>query len=218
MVGNVSQFGAPLDTPLVVAACAKGVRQKLSKKLLFPKPSMTCEWEKAGNLVPRNNYLQARIEQTEILSLPVGSIICEVNFTFEKQQFLYDDHFLMTFDGAVIASSFNFEYVLKRKFDLLRYDWGQIAGMYWDKTLEGTFCVTGGVCSWPDTDTPGHIEMNYDALVFQKIMAEDLNRSEHSLRFVSIGDNDDNDCEHSDVSFGLDVEYVSQIQSKNENL
>lgn len=52
--------------------------------------------------------------------------------------------------------------------------------------------------------------MSYEAIVFQRIMAEDLTRNEHALKFVSIGDNDDKDCEHSDVSFSLDVEYVSK--------
>lgn len=207
---NLSTFGAPANTPVVIAACANGIRQNLSKSYLFPKPALTCEWEKSGNLAPRNDYFQARIEQNEALSLPIGSIICDVKFNFEKQQFLYDDHFLLAFNGAVIASSYNFEKVLARKFDILRYDWANIAGMYWDHDAEGTFCVLGGSCAWPDTDVAGTINMNYDAIVFQRIMAEDLTRSEHALKFVSIGDNDDKDCEHSDVSFSLDVEYVTK--------
>lgn len=207
---DLTRFGAPVNTPLVIEACMNGVRQRMSKSFLFPKPAMTCEWEKAGNLKPLNNYFQARIEQNEALSLPIGSIICDVKFSFEKQQFLYDDHFMMVFDGAVIASSYNFEKVLVGKYDLLRYDWANMAGMFWDKSAEGTFCVLGGYCSWPVTDVVGSISMNYDSIVFQRIMAEDLTRNEHTLKFVSIGDNDNKDCEHSDVNFSLDVEYVSQ--------
>lgn len=207
---ELTRFGAPANTPVVVAACATGVRQKLSKTYLFPKPAMTCEWGKGGNLAPLDHYFQARIEQNEALSLPVGSIICDVKFNFEKQQFLYDDHFLLSFNGAIIASSYNFEKVLARKYDLLRYNWANMAGMFWDHDAEGTFCVLGGSCAWPDTDVEGTISMNYDSIVFQRIMAEDLARNEHALKFVSIGDNDDKDCEHSEVGFSLDVEYVSK--------
>lgn len=207
---NLATYGAPANTPVVIAACASGSRQRLSKNYLFPKPAMTCEWEKAGNLAPRDHYFQARIEQDEALSLPVGSIICDVKFNFDRQQFLYDDHFVLAFNGAVIASSYNFENVLVRRFGILRYDWTNVAGMYWDHDAEGTFCVLGGSCVWPDTDVSGTINMSYESIVFQRIMAEDLMRNEHSLKFVSIGDNDDNDCEHSDVSFGLVVEYVSK--------
>lgn len=207
---ELNRFGAPTNTPVVIAACNAGIRQKLSKSYLFPKPAMTCDWKNAGNLEPRDHYFQGRIEQDESLSLPVGSVICDIKFNFEKQQFLYDDHFLLTFNGAVIASSYNFEKVFSRKYDLLRYNWSNMAGMYWDFDAEGTFCVLGGSCAWPDTDEAGTISMNYDSIVFQRIMAEDLTRNEHTLKFVSIGDNDDKDCEHSDVSFSLDVEYVSK--------
>lgn len=207
---DLTRFGAPEGTPGVVAACNNGVRQKLSRSYLFPKPAKTCEWEMGGNLAPLDHYFRARIEQDESLSLPIGSVICDVKFNFEKQQFLYDDHFLLTFNGAIIASSYNFEKIFVRKYDLLRYNWAAMAGMYWDHGAEGTFCVLGGSCAWPDTDVAGSISMNYDSIVFQRIMAEDLARNEHALKFVSIGDNDDRDCEHSDVSFHLDVEYVSK--------
>lgn len=207
-VGSSNDLGAPADTAVVMEACISHPVQKATKNYLFPKPAMTCEWEKDGNLQPRNDYLQARIEQEENLQLPPGAIICDVKFQFEKQQFLYDDHFLLSFNGAVIASSFNFETVLTRKSNLLRYNWAAIAGMYWDKKMEGTHCSMGSQCSWPITDTPGYIIMNFDPLMFQQLMAEDLTRNDHSLKFVSIGDNDVNDCEHSDVSFTLEVDYV----------
>lgn len=203
-------FDSPVDTPVVMAACNSGNRQKITKSFLFPKPAITCEWEKSGNLAPRNDFFQARIEQNEMLNLPPGSIICDVKFSFEKQQFLYDDHFLISFNDAIIASSYNFDSVLIRKFSLLRYEWAKIAGMNWDNKKEGTFCVSGSNCLWPDTDTAGAISLSYEPIVFQKIMAEDLNRNEHSLKFISIGDNDEKDCEHSDVSFSLDIEYVSK--------
>ncbi|MCC2680091.1 MAG: hypothetical protein K0R29_2667, partial [Pseudobdellovibrio sp.] len=38
--------------------------------------------------------------------------------------------------------------------------------------------------------------------------AVDLGRTNHSLKFVSIGDNDDDDCEHSNIDFDVTVKYV----------
>lgn len=201
---------SPPDTRYVQEACNTPNRQKLTKDLSFPKPAVTCDWEKNGNLAPKNDYFQARIEQQQALALPPNSIICDVKFNFIKQQFLYDDHFLLTFNDAIIASSYNFDSVLAMKYNLLRYDWTKIAGMYWAKNKEGKFCVAGGACSWPVTDTPGTISLEYSSLVFQKIMSEDLTRSDHVLKFVSIGDNDEQDCEHSDVRFSVDVEFVTK--------
>lgn len=198
----------PVNTPIVVTACNTPNRQKISQNFLFPKPNNTCEWEVNGNLKTRDQFFQARIEQEQTLTLPPGSIICDIKFNFGNQKFLYDDHFLMTFDNAIIASSYYFVAVLDRQFNLFRYNWSKIAGMVWDKKMEGDFCAPDGVCSWPKTDTEGQINMNFASSVFQKIMAEDLNRNVHSMKFISIGDNDDKDCEHSDVNFSLDVEFV----------
>jgi len=50
--------------------------------------------------------------------------------------------------------------------------------------------------------------MKYSSELFKRLMAVDLGRTNHSLKFVSIGDNDEEDCEHSDVSFDLTVKYV----------
>lgn len=202
----------PGTSPIEVVqnSCNTGNRQKLTKSFFFPKPASTCDWSKNGNLAPRNQYFQARIEEEGVLDLPPNTIICDMKFNFAKQQFLYDDHFLMTFNSAVIASSYNFDKVLTTENNLLRYDWSKMAGMYWDSSKEGKYCATGGICNWPVTDTPGNIEINYDASVFQKIMSEDINRNEHSLKFISIGDNDELDCEHSDIRFSIDVEFVGK--------
>jgi hypothetical protein len=203
-------FGEPPDTTVVQQTCANGTPQKMSINYTFPKPNQTCAWNQDGNLSPRDRFLQGRIEQEKMLSLAPNSIICDVKFKFAQQQFLYDDHFLVTFNNAVIASSYDFSAQLSRGYDLLRYNWSKIAGMVWTDDKEGVFCAPNSQCSWPDTDKPGVINMNYPSLVFQKLMAEDLNRIEHSIKFVSIGDNDNMDCEHSEVNFTLDVEFVTK--------
>ena len=205
---DVAGLSSPPDTPIVNAACANNPKQTQDYSFNFPKPNYTCEWNQNGNLERRNEYFQARIEQKNEINLGAGAIICNVSFNFANQQFLYDDHFLMSFNNAVIASSFDFSGRLSSQYGLLRYDWSKIAGMFWDKSKEGTFCAAEGSCSWPITDTPGTIKMSYSSAVFQRIMAEDLNRSSHSINFISIGDNDDMDCEHSNINFTLRVEYV----------
>lgn len=207
---GLTPFGEPPDTPIVRETCASGTPRTIRINYNFPKPNQTCAWGQDGNLTERDHYFQARIEQERMLSLAPNSIICDVKFSFEQQQFLYDDHFLVTFNNAVIASSYDFSGQLSRGYDLLRYNWSRLAGMYWDFDKEGVYCAPNSQCSWPDTDKAGVINMSYPALVFQKLMAEDLNRIEHSIKFISIGDNDDMDCEHSEVNFTLDVEYVTK--------
>jgi hypothetical protein len=209
-VDSLGVFGAPEppETGFVRETCANATQKSLTKSFNFAKPSMTCEWEKNGNLARENDYFQARIEDEKSLQLEPGAVICDVQFSFAEQEFLYDDHFLLTFDNSVIASSYDFSNQLQSKHGLLQYDWSKIAGMYWDKDYEGVVCAPTGECSWPVTDTPGKINMNYSAELFKRLMAVDLGRTNHSLKFVSIGDNDDDDCEHSNIDFDVTVKYV----------
>lgn len=209
-VASVESLNAPQSTAYVIDTCAGRTHQHVTANLNFPKPDKTCEWGKDGNLAVRDHYFQGRIEQVQAIELPANSIICDLNFNFVEQQFLYDDHFLVSFNDAIIASSYNFDSTFSKQYGLLRYDWKKMAGMFWDHKAEGVFCAPGGACAWPATDTPGSISLNYDALVFQKLMAENLGRTRHEIKFVSIGDNDAGDCEHSEVNFSIDVDYVSK--------
>ena len=211
-VANTATIGAnvPFNTPFVQDSCNTLPHQMLTSSMSFPKPSRTCDWEKNGNLAKKNDFFQARIEEEQLLDLPENAIICDLKFDFVNQQFLYDDHFLVTFNGAIIASSYNFGSRLPSEYGLLRYDWSKIAGMNWDKDMEGNFCAPDGTCLWPKTDTAGIISLNYEPNVFQQLMAEDITRNQHVINFISIGDNDDKDCEHSNIEFSIDVDYVIQ--------
>jgi hypothetical protein len=214
-----TQLKPVLNTPSDVKAyCDRGTHETVTLEVNFPKPNQTCAWNQNGNLPPRNDYFQARIEQRVTLDLPAEATICDMAFDFPTQKYLYDDHFLMTLNGKVLASSYNFADELSATNGLLNYAWSPIAGIFWDqRNKEGIFCakVTGtdgnaysGSCSWPDTDIAGQISMSFPAQVFYATMANDLQRTHHEISFVSIGDNDDLDCEHSDINFNVTVKYV----------
>lgn len=230
---SIPSAGAPLPPPPkneaeLAMTCQNATQLKKTVKVNFPKPSRTCEWGVNGNLGPRDQYLQARIEQTVTFDLPKSSSICDMDFKFPKQNFLYDDHFLFTFNKTVLASSYWFDPLFGSRASGQNhfvpsgtYSWSSIAGSVWDHNKEGTFCLSsksslpGSVeltkCSWPMTDTQGQIEVDLPKHVIQKIIAKDLTSNIHEFSFVSLGDNDDMDCEHSDINFEVEVSY---IQSK----
>ncbi len=200
------------DLEVIAAACERLQIQSAVVNIQFPKPDLTCEWEENGNLAPLNNFFQARIEQPRTLGLPEGAVICDAKFAFAQQDFLYDDHFLLLFNDTVIASSYDFSYRLEPgNFGLLKYDWGKMAGMDWLKDKEQIFCpdIPGGqsMCSFPGHDQQGVIDLKYEPSFIQAIMSQGV-PSNHSFTMVSIGDNDDKDCEHSDVEFDVSVNYV----------
>lgn len=202
----------PIDIDDIQTSCVNRTQRTAEVRVHFPKPKNTCQWGRHGNLLERNTYFQARIEQTRNLNLPSGAVICDAKFDFAQQDFLYDDHFLLLFNRSVIASSYNFESRLtKGAHGLLNYSWSNIAGMWWDEDKEQIYCPqipgTSASCSFPGHDSSGKINLSYSSSYVQNIMAGGLPEN-HSFTMVSMGDNDSRDCEHSDVEFVVTLSYV----------
>lgn len=118
------------DVEIIEKTCRNSVPVRSVVSVNFPKPVGTCTWGENGNLDVRNQYFQGRLEQKRNLNLPDGAVICDAHFDFEQQDFLYDDHFLLTFNKSVIAASYDFSQQLKAKdLGLLEYGREAIAGM-----------------------------------------------------------------------------------------
>lgn len=202
------------DIDVINKKCNNSTPQVATVALSFPKPNETCAFGVGDNLPINDMHLTARIEQKRSLNLPVGAVICDAQFTFVEQPWKYDDHFLVLFNKSVIAASYDFSVtntLQKKNFGLLEYDWMKIAGMVWNPANEAIFCpnIAGGTsnCSFPDTDVGGAIELEYDSKFIRSIMTNGI-PSNHSFSVVSVGDNDPQDCEHSDLEFTVQVKYV----------
>lgn len=199
------------DIAIINDKC-NGIDQiEVSRTLNFPKPNQTCQWGEDGNLETRDGYFQARIHQEEFLNLPAGAVICEASFDFEEQDFLYDDHFMLLFNSSVIAASYDFEKQFTAgNFGLLDYHWEQMAGMKWNSSKETIYCpqIPGmqANCSFPGHDQQGLINLHYSEQYIRAIMSNGIPQN-HSFSLVSIGDNDQKDCEHSDVTFTVKFKY-----------
>ncbi len=211
---NVSSvgFGREIDYGIVERLCATSAQLEKTINFDFPKPRVTCDWSNNGNLERRDQYFQARIEKQKNLDLPPGAIICSAEFSFARQNFLYDDHFMLLFNHAIIASSYDFRGTFQqKKFGLLHYNWSDMAGMYWDNDKETIFCpkIDGAVsnCKFPGHDERGIIELSYDSKFIQSLMSSGLPEN-HNFKLVTIGDNDNEDCEHSDMSFDVNLRYI----------
>ncbi|MEQ1875237.1 MAG: hypothetical protein ABL958_01235 [Bdellovibrionia bacterium] len=192
--------------------CDNTTHQTQNFSFTFPNPNVTCPWNTNGNLAIRNGYFQGRIEQAKAFTLPAGSTLCDLDFNFTVQQFRFDDMFILTLNRKVLASSYNYSPKFQKFGPLDHYDWASIVGMEWVTSQEGIFCqglgTSGTTCQWPQTDTPGAISMEFPAATIRTIMAVDPASSNHTFEIISIGDNDDLDCEHSDITFTVNASYV----------
>lgn len=199
----------------IAANCMNSTQLIAEAVISFQDPSnLSCNFGQGDNLPARDGYFQGHIDQMQALSLPAGSTLCAMEFQFQNVQMRYDDHFLLTFDNVVIAGTFDFSSELSNLLNLNLYSWDKIRGTPWHTrtNLEGTFCEGSKLgessCSWPRTDTFGPINMTFNNSVFQKIVALDPMRSNHAFNLITIGDNDNGDCEISPISFNVRVSYV----------
>ncbi|OQW49291.1 MAG: hypothetical protein A4S09_12305 [Proteobacteria bacterium SG_bin7] len=221
--GNVDP-GSPVPPPpstpdddllVVQKTCMNStpVVEEITIRYINPE-NLSCEFGKGDNLPAKDGYFQGHIDQAYNFSLPAGSTLCGMNFEFPTQAMRYDDHVLLTFNDIVISGTFDFSADFDKKLGMNVYSWAKIRGSSWSsrKHLEGNFCEGQkdgkSSCSWPTTDTVGSIQMSFDGSVFQKIMALDTTRKDHSFHLITLGDNDANDCEISPISFKVKVSYV----------
>ncbi|MEK7800957.1 MAG: hypothetical protein AAB276_00750, partial [Pseudomonadota bacterium] len=214
-LGVVDIGGAPARLPEIMRDCATtpNVIQEFSFYYENPE-NLSCNFGQLDNLPARDGYLQGRIEQDVNFDLPPGSTVCGVDFQFPTQQMRYDDHMALVYDNIVLASTYNFSDKLMPALDMGIYDWSKIVGSQWihSPVYEGIFCAGMGdgksTCVWPETDVLGTIALRYDPIVFQRISSLNPTRTNHQFKMVAIGDNDQNDCEHSPLTFNVRVSYV----------
>jgi hypothetical protein len=212
-------------------AVVNNTLRKDTVEVNFPTPSISevngqyrCSWKNDSELW--NEHYTSYSEQNVSFSIPAGAKLCDMKFIVEKQSFKYDDHFVFSFDGFILASNsmglmsylpdstsfklndmtlnaklFKWEYLLNKQ-------WGD----YGDQ-LSNFYCfakdVPGVSCSWPITDTEGTISMEYPQGVLLQMANQISNATTHEFSFRTTGDNDkSSDCSHSPLKFQIEVSYA----------
>lgn len=186
-----------------------------SVNVVFPATG-TCLWGQNGNLNAKDGRLSGRQEQVFPFNLPADSIICNWKMTFPPQGFNYDDYILLAFNGHVLMSSNGVGTPPP----------GQDFNIYtWDNYRTGN--ITGGpnYCVGQDQSLSecavlanrqdpglgsGTFFLNLDPTIVRKLgeAAETEKRAE--FLFVTSGDNDSTDCQHSPLNIGVDIEYAKK--------
>lgn len=205
------------EEDIVKKACEGAAIYTTTAKVNFPRPQAVyngsrCNWEQDGNGSKLNGYFRARLEQAQTVSLPAGSKVCDVQFSSPTQDWRYDDHVFLTLNDVLIASSHPVHDKFTQRNGLSIYSWDKIYNQTWEQIPSYVWCegMTSGLstCSWPASETNGKIAMDFAPSLFKRIMALDLNRTSHEIKFVTSGDNDGAiDCDHSDLSFDVTVTY-----------
>lgn len=175
-----------------------------------------------GNLEMRNDYMQARYEQNRKLNLPAGAVICDLQMKNDLQSFQYDDVFLFSFNGYLLAT--NNKLAMDEKLmvaesrklaansftDFYKYDWLKLRGAFFENEAHD-YCLGASEdlaqCSWPVSQEQGEIKFSFaPALLIS--MSAGRSSNDQVFSFAITGDNNpSSDCYHEKLEFAMTVKY-----------
>jgi hypothetical protein len=188
-----------------------------------------------GNGPRINGKVQARVEQYYKLKLPSLGTICDIDFIFPETTMQYDDEILLTVNNFVVMSSQNYSEAsgsdhyskgLRINEDgLMVYNWigeNSLYNLHYGQAVTPKYCL--GVepsdpdynlkCNIPPTETNGQFKLDIPNNEIIKIglsgsSLEQASKTEIDFGFISTGDNDNGDCEHSEYNFNVSVKYMN---------
>ena len=147
--------------------------------------------------------------------------MCDVALDFNGldpssvQTIIYDDHFFLTFNDAVLASSHaNLVANFQEEDDLSIYRWGAIVGEPVDFDSAEPYCLGEdeglAECDIPPSDQQGPISLAYDEDIIHKLARRAIDENRFDYSFITIGDNDPgSDCTHEAFTFIVTAKTLS---------
>ena len=183
----------------------------------FPA-TMGCEWNQNDNLHEREAFFQARKEQFVSYELDYEEEICDVRFAFSTEfggiefPFHYDDHVLFTFNDRIVFNSYAplNENFATDEHGYFFYDWNDMKGVPMQFYVAPYGVGDHIQMNLPDHDQLGDASLSVDGTALSHLTREALKEKRLDLQFVSFGDNDSHDCEHSGFSFWVEVDLGVQ--------
>lgn len=200
----------------------------------LPKSQKLTMINEFGNGPRIDASVTARIEQNYSVKLPSQGKICDIKFNFPEQTMQYDDEIFLLLNNYVLMSSQNYSvnsgspYYMTNglkvnDLGLQEYNWmggaNALYGLHYGNSVTPRYCL--GIdqndplynqkCALPPTETLGQIKLDIPSEEIVKVgfaSSELAELQDINFGFVSTGDNDNGDCEHSAFSFDITVKYL----------
>ena len=162
-----------------------------------------------GNLCRKDRYLQAREWQTVDVELPDNAVICGMEIVSRQDQIQYDDFLIFTIEDYILMLS---------NTDLLRHMPRMDGAYVWDfEAIKGKkygfnggrYCLgNNSTCAFPGHDKQGSVNFSVDTEALAPISAKLQGKSSYSFSAIATGDNNDEDCWHTDLELDVKIRYV----------
>ncbi|SMF81238.1 hypothetical protein [Pseudobacteriovorax antillogorgiicola] len=183
--------------------------------LPFPQTA-NCNFGQGLNMPTAAGVMTAHEKQTVSIELPQRSVVCSVDLKSASADLLYDDYFFVNLNQTIlVASELGWAQFFDKAGDLISWNWDKVKGqahaqVEQDPNLYGVqYCLADEACQVPGHDEQGSFALNLD-MKKVPVLAERL-AEEKVLSFdvIATGDDDPDDCDHSDLTLNVSIEYVA---------
>ena len=189
---------------------------------------------------PENYKIRAISKQLFEVPLPKNVTICNIDFNFPLQSMSYDDEMFLTLNEYIIIASQNYSVKSNKKYKhnglkisddgLIKFKWhgeNSLYNLYYNHGVSKKYCLglsSDSVdyhkkCHIPATQTIGQLKLDITAKEIMKLGVSKYlgTRTQEEVflnfGFITTGDNDKDDCQHSPYKFSISIHYVPD----NEN-
>lgn len=191
-------------------ACSSNPSKTKVVDLYYPA-RRDCAWNQNGNLGRVDGHLQARFEEKKNVSLPANAVLCELGIRSKTDSFQYDDTFFLTFDKYIlISSNSNVMPEFQKEKSLSVWNFDDIKGERHDFNRSGSYCLgeDASTCTVPQHDQRGGLSLTIDTETLSDLALSLQNKTSYDVGAVTTGDNDDGDCEHTDLTLEVTLKYI----------
>lgn len=196
-------------------ACHTDSVVAVTESLVFPEipQGTTCKFGVGDNLSALNGQIRAYLKQSQTVTLPEGAALCGLSLEHQSAPMRYDDEMFFSVNERLLLATKDYTEYFGTKDGFHQFSWEQLRDKYYANfDMRSVYCAGGAeglaTCSVPETDTQGQIDLSFSDKM-DAVLAKSLQKDQ-SLTFdwITIGDNDDSDCRHTEIKLNLKLRYV----------
>lgn len=186
--------------------------QQLTRNMSFRARS-GCRFGEAGNGPPEAGVLQAQATSQSRLKLPANALLCELKVeSRENRPVIFADDLYFTLNRMVIFGS-NTSIIsgLRREGErMIRFSFPEIRGQPVNNNDVIPYCHRESFfCLFNRASENSFVRVTLEPAILSDIAYQLLGTEDVNARVTVTGDNGENDCSHSDLTFQLNLKYLT---------
>jgi len=193
----------------VIDLCAARNVTTYSAPALIDDRDGGCPFGEGDNIAEDQAVLTARVEEFVLADVGVDTLLCSIDLDFDGN-WHYDDHFFLTWNGKVLASSdagLVDEFFTAGSFPI--YAWDDIVELQISGSSGDKFCACeedgDADCTIPSGgNNSGRMDIEFESNLQAELALDAWTQGQVEIGLITTGDNDDEDCGHSDLDLELE--------------